>query len=191
MKKIGLIAGLATMVTVGGVFAAWQYGGYATIDDDKTVSIEVEETVNDKDGFSGTVASTLAITFDQGGDADGYTATVDGNPLALSYNNSTGVPVSVNVTLTATFGGEGLTTFDDYVGVEYVEDEIEKLSVASQTLPVGTATLELMNATKLSEILNTESSADKGTIVNATQAGKFIEAAKKTTLTIGVVVTYN
>lgn len=104
MKKLSLIAGLACLATVGGVFGAWVFGSDAarTATAEQTATITVDSEVNASAAISAVVSGAqLSLHFDQSADNslkpigeatvtnDGaYTVTITDGSSLDNYNST-------------------------------------------------------------------------------------------------------
>lgn len=109
MKKISLIAGLAMLVTVGGVFAAWQFGGYDTDDGAASIGVSVDSDVVTLDEASITLekAAKYSIKFAQHEtEQQQYFASefagVGDTPFTASVVNNSGAAVNYTIAATVT-----------------------------------------------------------------------------------------
>lgn len=187
MKKIGLIAGLATMVTVGGVFAAWTVNGLTDLTNQQnSISINVEDTIHDLGKFNSSITGSLSIAFDQDDVKKGYEAVVSGTDIALSYTNETGKSIKATISCVASFEGTGATNFGKYVDTSGIIDSL-KIENHEEIFADTSGTYTLLTASNLQTLINSE---DKAGLVSKSNIEEFIEACPNTTLQLTVNVTY-
>ena len=115
MKKIGIIAALALVTTVGGVYATWDYAGKKVDTITAGVGIKITDATSDTvHGALHVHKDTLALVLDDVGDyTPGWNATVtdsNGGNLNIHFKPSAGCPEDVSFTYTITITGN---TFND------------------------------------------------------------------------------
>lgn len=81
MKKLSLIAGLACLATVGGVFGAWTFGSETNeaTKNEELAAITVDTDVITLGGITADVTDSLAISYAQNGTGTGAAATISGS----------------------------------------------------------------------------------------------------------------
>lgn len=190
MKKLSLIAGLACLATIGGVFGAWTFGsaGSAQSDSAAISSITVETDVQTKGDFTASVDEVITgIAYKQEAHnsyiavatptktADVYTITVsdDGATTAYTYG----------ATLVLGKKDQGKDGLSDYIA-----------SYADKTLAVtpGVDTATFTVAEIVAFINNIDIKGDEtGTnqAANKAYVDAFAAALANTTITINVTVT--
>ena len=88
MKKLGLLAALATCVTIGGVYAAWTYADTTSFVDRETVSIGLTPATNTTGESLEIVEGTNTLKFlldDSDGDKKGDAIVASGS-VTVRYN---------------------------------------------------------------------------------------------------------
>ena len=189
MKKFGLFAALATLVTVGGVYATWSYAnGAVTASDPVSTGVtitgsdttttpngHVEMTVNnfelkvENDGNYNT-----ALYWETSGDKAVSSAKID---LLYNLNDNTSLSTDkITVTLTLDFGDAG----DD--------DSVTGNSYKSTTIFTGgtTSAIELTDGVKQTVDLKTYISCAKINLPTKTDYDNFAAVLNDTELTITV-----
>lgn len=126
MKKLSLIAGLACLATVGGVFGAWTFGTATRTAEEQTkeVSVAVESDVQTYQGISLAVTGTMSLTIDQEG-TDSFKFVVgEAENLTLAVTDETSYPGGATVTytteVTASFKETG--KLDQYFDIGAIAD---------------------------------------------------------------------
>lgn len=119
MKKLGIVAALALVTTIGGVYATWNYAGtkVTTVSHEKTISITDSDTTT-VHGEVHVHADTLTLSIDDVGSSnktDGITDYTPGwNPaindsnggvLAIDFLPKAGAPDTVEFEYTITITG--------------------------------------------------------------------------------------
>lgn len=167
MKKISLIAGLAMLVTVGGVFAAWTFGQFTVeASDTATISVSVDEgTITDNAGnLAFETAGYSGLKFVQDDlDENEYnieTLTPTGY-VKYTYDNEGESTVAHTVSYTATLviKESAKTALATYMDVDDVEIKTSTITVAANT-KVTTA-VEILSVT---EVVNHLEDMDLGAI---------------------------
>lgn len=116
MKKLSLIAGLACLATVGGVFGAWTFGsGQNTANDQAAIEIGVNTEVTVLGGLSVvTAASDDSFVYDQDLDADSKTKItgLDSDiSVVYSYTAIEGKTASVTCSVDVVITGTNAETY--------------------------------------------------------------------------------
>lgn len=70
MKKMGLLIALATVLTVGGVYASWQYAGNADLSSLSSLDVTLAGKTSDKTAGTVTPTSTITLNIDQLSEGD-------------------------------------------------------------------------------------------------------------------------
>lgn len=157
MKKLSLIVALAVVLTVGGVFATWNYGGSAATPGSQTVTVGVaEESLTGVKGTIAVTGSNLAISIDKA--ADSYTAvlvksgtatiTYTKDPTASATHNTVQLKASISV---ATAGN----TYDgnDVIIIDTAEVNLGTYTTGvAQTIGFGAGDKDLASCISIADI---------------------------------------
>ena len=65
MKKMGLLIALATVLTVGGVYASWQYAGNDDLNSSKSLAVTLEGKTSTETAGTVEATSTIVLSIDQ------------------------------------------------------------------------------------------------------------------------------
>lgn len=173
MKKISLIAGLAMLVTVGGVFAAWEFGTVAGATHEAAVSITVDADVTDKEADLEFTFASEAFTVDVTQDSlkTGYefTASSAGEGyIKYSYTNSGDTDIVVNIKAE-------LVIKNDVDLSAYMDTSTLKTTIiASAPLTCVKAGATNVSYVTLANVVDTLNAMDIGAIDSAAHAETFI-----------------
>lgn len=138
LKRFSLLATLATLVTVGSVYATWDYitGGNIT-GDDTTLGVSITEKTEDS-GVAGALEITSVPTLEVDHNGD-YVPTLSiTGKIDVTYTPATGSQVNAVIcTITVDFTTGSTEAFKDLFDVT----PIEYTSTAGTTFTVDNATL--------------------------------------------------
>lgn len=171
MKKLSLIAGLACLATVGGVFGAWVFGETESQTASVELSLTVDTDIINRTNATVSATTTVAVYFEQDEDKTGYLASDAGvgNEVAsvTVTPKTSGETPSYNVSAALTISG-GLTTYIN--------------SGANLTATkVGETLVWNVTDTNIISAINT---ADKNAITDAEKATAFIAAVNAGTISV-------
>ena len=182
-KKLGLLAGLALCVTVGGVYATWTYAeGGATNSELKTVDISITAATNtNSKGTIDIVSSNLTLVIENDGN---YNAVLKPQgEIEVKFTPAVGASVTdINVTYALAITSNWFYDLDQ----DGVKDDDETLVF---TLPTAAAPTQTISSTVTWKI----EAADLG--ISLAEAGKNISLPtyadymyfKNTTLSQGTI----
>lgn len=162
MKKISLIAGLAMLVTVGGVFAAWQFGSYQNDNGTASIGVSVDGDVVTKGGAkmtltdgakyslkfaqSGTNTHYLASGVDDGEDKDFTAAVVNDSGANVDY--------SITATVGHKLSAEQITKIKVYMNFDEVLTDMKELFEATGTLTTGSNDSKTVGESDVAKVFN-------------------------------------
>ena len=116
MSKLGIVAALALVTTVGGVYATWNYAGTNINEVSHTSTIKITDaSTTTKHGVIHVHGDTLSLSIDDIGDyKPGWNPTINndnGGKLWIDFVPNTGAPDTLKFSYTITI--EGNTYNDD------------------------------------------------------------------------------
>lgn len=184
MKKLSLIAGLACLATVGGVFGAWTFS--TAVSPDSTAGQNASLTVDTVVEKSGSITiddesvtgdTTLYYSQDKSvGNLNGTQVTVTGNDYEFSFTDNTNY-------------GSKTATYAAYVSVSvtgnlanYVENSVD-VEITGATIVDGDVTITNAQLAALDIFDNT-----KIDITDADKAQTFVNAFAGSALTITLTI---
>ena len=141
MKKLGLLATLAMCVTVGGVYAAWNYADTTTFVDRETVSIGLTAAGSvTGESLEITQNSLKFLIDDTNGDKKGDVVVAEGS-ITVTYtavaNNFETVNIYCNVEIDGTYFTTTLTTNELTTAFDLQQDYNEEDEPSNYTAGQG------------------------------------------------------
>ncbi|MBQ8295341.1 MAG: hypothetical protein IJX87_02775 [Clostridia bacterium] len=200
MKKLSILAALALVTTVGGVYATWNYAEGTATNAEKDVTIDI--TLADTKTQSGTIKihNTLALTIDDEGvnlgkdqytpGWDDYVTNTNGGTLDLEFEANAGSNL-VTLEYTLTISGNAHTDTETNTAVPiFVYDAVA--GEAADVVAKGTFVCEA-SATEAHKIWTYQDFTqmlrvnDAFTVDTYAEYEKYAEAVKGVKITVSVV----
>ncbi len=154
MKKTSILAALALVTTIGGVYATWNYAGTKvdTVTHDKGIVI-TDATTTTKHGIVHVHADTLTLSIDDIGEyTPGWNPTinnVNGGKLWIDFVPNAGAPDAITFKYTITITGN--TYIDDDGSEERIFSELNGQAATGGTGVIVAETTKTLDLTQAAD----------------------------------------
>ena len=186
MKKLSLLLAAALCVTIGGVYATWNYAQKTATSVESKLSAQLELTADAEKGSIAVDANNLTLVIDDIGAADYVAELVFSASLSVSFTPAVGADevvaqqgVPLQITITENFGtydhdGDGNADFDlFYIGEEGQTSATFDLNGGAPV--IGTIDVNLSDYIKMTALsLPTKSHYDRLNSLLNTEGNNFV-----------------